>query len=101
MCCWHCWRALTECIVLWYSGRYCYDIHFLLTTFVPVLGLHIPVSIRSPTRFDGVFVHAIRIQRALGGVHVALVPGHVAESAHPRGAAREPDSVHSSRADRH
>ena len=39
--------------------------------------------------------------RALGGIHVALVPGRVAESAHPGGAARKPDGVHSGRADRH
>src|SRR5437016_3738674 len=83
------------------SARHCHDAYFLLTTFVPMLGLHLPVSVCPPARVDGVFIHAIRIQRALGGVHVALVPGRMAESAHPGGTAREPDSVHSSRADRH
>src|SRR5262245_43690615 len=83
------------------SARHCHDACFLLTAFVSVLGLHLPVSLCSPTRVDGVFVHAIRIQRTLGGVHVALVPGSVAESAHPGSAARESDGGHSSRADRH
>src|SRR5262245_30750005 len=83
------------------SARHCHDAYFLLTAFVPVLGLHLSVSVCPPARVDGVFVHAIRIQRALGGIHVALVSGRVAESAHPGGTAHKPDGDHSSRADRH
>src|SRR3712207_5048920 len=83
------------------SARHCHDACFLFTAFSPVLGLHLSVSVCSSARLDGVFVHTIRAQRALGGVYVALVPGRMAESTHPGGAAREPDRRHTNRADRH